>query len=333
MSKTLLIGEIGLSHDGSLGVAMSMIDACKEANLDFVKFQYHNAKYESTVNEVFRVKTYPQDQSRYDYWQRTSFSTEEWKQLVEHAKQKDIKFLCTPFSTWAANELLKFGLEDVKIASGDADNWELLDFAKKNFSQIFLSIGMSTRDEVSKIRNFMKGYEGKFVIMQCTSSYPVELKRVGFNYISELKESFPHVGLSDHSGNVCVALASVVLNLAALEFHVVYSKKQFGPDSDSSLTFEEANKVSVLRDSMTKLLDENYDKDDITNSLSEIRIIFGRGLALKQDMKVGDELLSENLTLKKPKGPLTWSDRELIIGKRAKHNLKSSVHLNLSDFN
>jgi N-acetylneuraminate synthase len=121
--------------------------------------------------------------------------------------------------------------------------------------------------------------------------------------------------------------------LTALEFHVVYSKKQFGPDSNSSLTFEEAKKVSALRDSMTKLLDENYDKDDITNSLSEIRIIFGRGLALKQDMKVGDELLSENLTLKKPKGPLTWSDRELIIGKRAKHNLKSSVHLNLSDFN
>ena len=171
--KTLLIGEIGLSHEGSLGTAISMVKACKEAKLDFAKFQFHQPDFESTESEVFRVNVFPQDSSRYNYWKRTSFSENEWKIIIEYCKNIDIGFLFTPFSVWAAQQLVNFGLSEVKIASGDANNWELLEFVKLNFNKVIVSIGMSTKAEVKKLIKFMNDYQGEFIILQCTSSYPV----------------------------------------------------------------------------------------------------------------------------------------------------------------
>ena len=124
--KTVLVGEVGLSHDGSLGMAMSMAKACKDANLDYVKFQYHHPNFESTSDEAFRVNVFPQDLTRHAYWGRTGFNEIEWMALIEYCKKIKIGFLCTPFSVWASQKLSDFGIQEVKISSGDANNWELL---------------------------------------------------------------------------------------------------------------------------------------------------------------------------------------------------------------
>ena len=51
--KTELIAEIGLSHEGSLGRALSMMTECKNSGMDYVKFQYHCSRQESTKDETF----------------------------------------------------------------------------------------------------------------------------------------------------------------------------------------------------------------------------------------------------------------------------------------
>ena len=117
-----------------------------------------------------------------------------------------------------------------------------------------------------------------------------------------------------------------------VEFHVVFSKEQFGPDSSSSITFEEAYTISQFRDLLPEIYDTNYDKDLIAEQLSEVRKKFGRGLSLKKAMNSGDILTEDLLTLKKPKGPLNWEDRNLLVGKRATKNLDDAAHLDLSDF-
>ena len=53
--RKILVAEIGQAHEGSLNIAHSMIDACADAKVDVVKFQSHYAKYESTLEEPFRL--------------------------------------------------------------------------------------------------------------------------------------------------------------------------------------------------------------------------------------------------------------------------------------
>ena len=73
-----LIGEVGLGHDGSLGSAMKFIDFVADAGGNAVKFQAHLADHESSVDERFRVQVFCQDSTRHAYWDRTSFSQDEW---------------------------------------------------------------------------------------------------------------------------------------------------------------------------------------------------------------------------------------------------------------
>jgi N-acetylneuraminate synthase len=332
MERALLIGEIGLSHEGSLGSALSMIKASKKADLDYVKFQFHKSEYESTSHETFRINTFPQDKSRSEYWDRTSFKDSEWVQIIEYCKLVQIGFLCTPFSVWAAKKLIDFGVTEVKISSGDANNWELLEFAKKNFQRMFISIGMSTKSEVNELISFMENYDGEFIILQCTSDYPVKPIHVGLNYFNEILARNGKVGLSDHTGNPLVSITAVANQASVVEFHVVFSKEQFGPDSGSSITFDEASLVSSFRNLLPELYDSNYDKDLITEQLFEVRSKFGRGLALKENLPKGNLITEDMLTLKKPLGPLTWNDRKSVIGKKANKDLKSWNHLNLEDF-
>ncbi len=83
--RCLIIGEVGLAHDGSLGLAHAFIDEIARGGADAVKFQTHIAAAESTPAEPFRVKFSRQDATRYDYWKRMEFTEAQWQGLADHA--------------------------------------------------------------------------------------------------------------------------------------------------------------------------------------------------------------------------------------------------------
>jgi len=105
--RCLVIGEVALTHDGSLGLAHAFVDAIANAGADAVKFQTHIAAAESTPSEPFRVKFSKQDKTRYDYWKRMEFTEEGWRGLAEQD-------LITPYEAHAItrNEVV---LQDLRI--------------------------------------------------------------------------------------------------------------------------------------------------------------------------------------------------------------------------
>ncbi|MGD0774085.1 MAG: N-acetylneuraminate synthase family protein, partial [Candidatus Solibacter sp.] len=96
-ARCLVIGEVAQAHDGSLGTAHAYIDAIAAAGADAVKFQTHLAEAESTPSEPWRVRFSPQDATRYAYWRRVSFNEEQWARLRDHAVERGLAFLSSPF--------------------------------------------------------------------------------------------------------------------------------------------------------------------------------------------------------------------------------------------
>jgi N,N'-diacetyllegionaminate synthase len=125
--RCLVIGEVALSHDGSLGLAHAFIDAIAAAGADAVKFQTHIAAAESTPAEPFRVKFSRQDGSRYDYWKRMEFTEDQWRGLAAHCAERNVLFISSPFSLAAVDLLQRAGQPLWKIASGEVSNLPLLD--------------------------------------------------------------------------------------------------------------------------------------------------------------------------------------------------------------
>src|SRR5260221_7403673 len=100
-APTLVIGEVAQAHDGSLGLAHAFIDAIADAGAHAVKFQTHIARAESTPSEPFRVAFSRQDLTRYGYWRRMEFDVEQWRGLANHARERGLLFLSSPFSVQA----------------------------------------------------------------------------------------------------------------------------------------------------------------------------------------------------------------------------------------
>jgi N-acetylneuraminate synthase len=234
----LVIAEVGLAHDGSLGQAHAYIDAVADAGVGAVKFQCHIARDESTKDEKWRVRPdWPQDDSRYAYWVRTAFTRPQWIELREHATARNLEFLCSPFGVEAV-EMLEPLVPAWKIPSGEMLNEPLLIAITETEKPVILSTGMSTEDE-------LKGTVGKWgwrewAVMQCTSMYPCPPDRVGLANLQVLDQEYGvPVGLSDHSGTIFAGLGAVAVGCDLLEVHVCFSRQEFGFDVPASVTVEE----------------------------------------------------------------------------------------------
>ncbi|WP_114492690.1 N-acetylneuraminate synthase family protein [Candidatus Ulvibacter alkanivorans] len=317
------IAEIGQAHDGSLGMLHAYIDAVAKTGVDAIKFQTHMADAESSIHEPFRVQFSKQDKTRFDYWKRMEFSQEQWIGIGEHCKEVGLTFISSPFSNAAVDVLEQAGVAIYKVGSGEVTNFLLLRKIVDTAKPIILSSGMSSFDELDKTVAFLERHKAKFSILQCTTSYPTQPKDYGLNVIAALKDRYNvPVGFSDHSAKIATGIAAVALGAKMLEFHVVFDKKQFGPDVSSSLTIEEASALVKGVKAIEEAMANPVDKSDNSN-FSEVKQIFEKSLAVNKDLTKGHVLQFHDLEAKKPKGyGIDASNYELVIGKKLKKDLK-----------
>jgi len=312
----ILIGEVGQAHEGSLGLAHQFIDAIADAGADAVKFQTHIAAAESTPSEPWRVKFSPQDDRRYDYWQRMEFTEPQWLGLKEHADERGLMFLSTPFSFEAVELLDRVGVAMWKIASGEVTNLEML-AALPGQIPVLLSSGMSTWDELDAAVH-VAGRNGRPVaVLQCTSAYPTRPDQVGLNLLAEYRERWGcAVGLSDHSGTIHPALAATTLGADVIELHVTLSPRMFGPDIAASVSVEELTTIATGMRDIDEMLRSPIDKDDAASNMTEMRRLFTRSLVARNDLPTGHVLTNTDLVAKKPGSGIPPSSIDTVLGRR-----------------
>lgn len=301
-NKPYIIAEIGQAHEGSLGILYSYIDALADTGVNAVKFQMHIAEAESSLEEPFRVKFSLEDKTRFDYWKRMGFSLEQWKGIKTHCDELGLDFICSPFSNLAVDWLEEIGIEQYKIGSGEVNNFLILEKIAKTQKPVIISSGMSSYEELDQTVAFLKERKVNFSILQCTTAYPTEPEQYGLNVIQELKVRYNvPVGFSDHSARLETCIAATALGADILEFHVVFDRQIFGPDSKSSLTISETRDLVVAVRNIKKALDFPIDKNS-NESFTSLKQIFEKSLAVNKDLPKNHILTFEDLEAKKPKG-------------------------------
>ena len=315
--RCLIIAEVAQSHDGSLGLAHSFVDAAAKAGAGAIKFQTHIAAAESTLAEPWRVKFSRQDATRFDYWRRMEFTEEQWVGLKQHADDAGIQFLSSPFSPQAVALLQRVGVPAWKVASGEVSNHQLLDAMITSGAPILLSSGMSSWSELDEAVARIKAGGNELLVMQCTSEYPCGPENVGLNLLSQMRERYNcPVGLSDHSGRMYASLAAAALGANALEVHVTFSREMFGPDVPSSLTFEELRQLVDGVHFIETALVHPVDKDRIAAQKLPMRAIFGKSIVAAEDLAAGTVLEERHLAMKKPGTGLPPAALASLVGRR-----------------
>ena len=315
--KPYIISEIAQAHDGSLGIAHSYIDALAATGVDAIKFQTHIADAESSVHEPFRVKFSYEDDTRFDYWKRMEFTKEQWAGLKSHCDEKGVEFISSPFSCAAVDLLESVGVKKYKIGSGEVSNWLMLEKIAHTGKEIILSSGMSSLTELDATVDFLKTFDNKLSILQCTTAYPTKPGQWGLNVIPLLQQRYPFpIGFSDHSGNIFSCLAATALGAEIIEFHAVFDQEMFGPDAKASLTIDQIKQlVQGIREISTDL--NTIPGKESSENFSDLKKIFEKSLAINRSLERGHTLGIEDLEAKKPSGfGIPAKDFLQVLGKR-----------------
>ncbi|MEG0691989.1 MAG: N-acetylneuraminate synthase family protein [Oscillospiraceae bacterium] len=315
--KTFVIAEIAQTHDGSLGVAHSYIDAVAKTGANAIKFQTHIASEESTMEEPWRIKFSQQDASRYDYWKRMEFSFSHWKDLKAHAEEKGLIFMSSPFSVKAAELLNEIDIEIWKISSGEITNPWLLEYVISTKKPIILSTGMSMLNEIDLMVDYLKKKGVEFALLQCTTKYPVKPEEIGLNMLTVFGEKYGiPVGLSDHSGTIIPSLAAATLGAKVIETHVCMSKEDFGPDVLASVTTTELKQMVDGIRAIEQIISHPIDKDEISKKLMHTNLIFSKSVCAKRYIKKGTILTQDMIALKKPGKGIPANQIDKALGKK-----------------
>jgi len=331
-SGIYIIAEIGQAHEGSLGLAHSYIDALADTGVNAAKFQVHIAEAESSIYESFRTPFSYLSESRMEYWKRMEFTQEQWHELKKHCEAAGMEFLATPSCVTAAVLLNDMQVNKFKVGSGDVTNFLLLNYLANTGKEIILSSGMSSIEELDQSVSFLKAKTENLSLLQCSSSYPTRPEQWGLNLIKEFKERYNiPVGFSDHSGDIAACLAAASLSAEILEFHTVFDKRMFGPDSSSSINIDQTSVLVNAVRKIEKALSNPVSKASTPESI-QLKNIFEKSLAVNKDLIKGHIISFDDLESKKPKRKgIAPNQFENIIGRQLRSDMKKWDFLNESD--
>lgn len=316
-SPCFVIAEVAQAHDGSLGTAHAYIDVVARTGADAIKFQTHLAAAESTPGEPFRVKFSPQDETRYDYWQRMEFTPTQWEGLAKHAAEKGLVFISTPFSMEAIELLQKVGMPAWKVGSGEVNNLPMLRRMASTGDPVILSSGMSPWEDLDQAVTTIRDAGAGVALLQCTTAYPCPPEKIGLNIIAELRERYEcPAGLSDHSGTIYPGLAATALQSDMLEVHIVLSRDCFGPDVGASVTPDELSQLVEGIRFIETCLSNPVNKAAVAEEMSELRTIFGKSIVAAHDLPSGHVITDADLALKKPGTGITASRYDEVLGRK-----------------
>lgn len=329
----LVIAEVAQAHDGSLGTAHAFIDAIADAGADGVKFQTHIAAEESTPEEPWRVKFSFQDATRFDYWKRMEFSEEQWQGLKEHATEKKLLFLSSPFSMKAVDLLERVGVSAWKIASGEVTNLAMFQRMTRTGLPFIVSTGMSSWADIDVAVELLEKAGTGFALLQCTSAYPCPAEQVGLNVMREFRDRYGcPVGLSDHSASIYPGLAAAVLGAEVVEVHVTLSREMFGPDVSSSLTSSELRQLVEGIRFMERMLNNPVDKEQLALAMQPMRELFTKSIVAARDLPSGIILGPDDLACKKPGTGLSPERLDDMLGRRLLRDLVRDEYIKEGDW-
>ena len=125
MKHVCIIAEAGVNHNGSFELAIKMVDAAKEAGVDYVKFQ--TFKPEKLVSKFaekaeYQKETTGNDESQLDMLKKLTLTDDNFIELQKYCEEIGIGFLSTPFDLESIEFLETFNMDFWKVPSGEITN-------------------------------------------------------------------------------------------------------------------------------------------------------------------------------------------------------------------
>jgi len=321
-TRTLIIAEAGVNHNGDLALARKLIDVAAEAGADLVKFQTFSADrlVTRTAGKAdYQNRTTDSKESQHEMLRRLELTTETHNDLIAHCAARGIGFFSTGFDIESVDLLVGLGQDRFKIPSGEITNLPYLRHIGRMGKPVILSTGMAEMDEIQAAIDALEAAgtpRAIITVLHCTTEYPTPMAEVNLRAMLSIQKAFGvEVGYSDHTRGIEVAIAAVALGASVIEKHFTIDRNLPGPDHKASLEPEELKAMVASIRNIEIALGDGIKRR--TPSESGNRPVARKSLVASRCIIKGEVFSVENITAKRPGtgiSPMRW---DAVIDRRA----------------
>ncbi|MDR6786137.1 pseudaminic acid synthase [Pedobacter africanus] len=326
--NTFIIAEMSGNHNQSLERALQIVEAAAKAGAHAIKLQTYTADT-MTVKGAYTIedeKSLWYGRELYELYEE-AYTPWDWhKPIFDKARELGMLAFSSPFDETAVDFLESLEVPFYKIASFENTDWPLLKKVALTGKPVIMSTGASTLSDISQGVNVLREAGVKdLILLKCTSTYPSTPENTNLLTIPHMAEMFGcHVGLSDHTMGVGVAVAAVSLGARVIEKHFTLSREEGGVDSAFSL--EPAELASLVIETERAALALGTVKYGIQKA-EEKSLLFKRSLYVVKDIKAGEVLTKENVRVIRPGVGLAPKHYENVLGKRINKDILAGTPL------
>lgn len=330
-----LVAEIGINHNGDLGLAREMIDAAADCGADAVKFQ--NYKTEDFLSDRTLTYEYISQgervvESQFEMFKRCELPSGAMADLKRHCDRRGVDCFSTPTGLSGIAELVEAGCPLLKNGSDYLVNLALVRAMAQTGLPTVLSTGMATLAEMDDaVRAFREAGGRDLLVLHCTSAYPTPPADAHLRKITALAAAFGcPVGFSDHCAGLVAALGAVALGACFVEKHFTTDRQLPGPDHRFSSDPDEFRDLAAA----LRILHESLGQSTLGPTPSEASGRFGFRLSCvaAQAVRAGTVLEERDVAFRRPGEGLPPKALSWIIGRKLRNDLPGGHVFSPNDF-
>ena len=257
-----LIAEICQNHNGSTSNLYNMVLDAKEGGAHYAKIQalyshelVFRKQFENPVASSFEM--YRPFETELARLKNLDLTTKDETEFVRFCEDIGILPMITVFTKYGVERAFNAGFKNIKIASYDSTNFDLISSVLDFATDLFISTGATTTKEVEYLCQFLKKLksESNITLLHCKTEYPNKIASVNLNRMIWLNNFDYQVGFSDHTAtfdnegiryelrNLPSKLA-IYLGATVIERH--FTSLKYNETKDG--------KISVLKDDIIELI-------------------------------------------------------------------------------
>lgn len=320
----LIIAEAGVNHDGDLDRARALVRAAAAAGADMVKFQTFSANKIAASHApkaAYQKAATGEGESQRDMIARLQLSRADHDALIAECAAAGIGFFSTAFDEESLDMLVdEFGIDRIKVPSGEITNLPLLRHVADKQLPVILSTGMATLGEIEDAIGLLEAggvTRRDITVLHCNTEYPTPPSDVNLKAMNAIGIALGvAVGYSDHTLGTEISVAATALGATIIEKHFTLDRTLPGPDHGASLEPDElAAMVRAIRNVEAAIAGDGIKRPSASERRN--RPIARRSLVAALPIRAGEPFTTRNLAAKRPGtgiSPMRWDE---VLGRSA----------------
>ncbi len=266
----------------------------------------------------------------------TKMTEEQYGILTDAVRHAGCITMSTPFDEKSVDICVNLGIQIIKIASSDINDWMLIEKIAKTRKPVIVSTGGSSLKDIDDIVTFFDNRNIPLAINHCIAKYPSLKCELELNQIDFLKNRYPNhvIGFSTHEYNKDIEIP----------MYMAYAKgaRTFERHIDVDYPDMSVSEYCSKPEDLDRWIKAYYKAKEICGAPASYRRISDkketeyldalvRGVYAKQDFKAGDILYDENVYLSIPLQKGQISCRELMRGEVLLRDIKKDAPIMIDD--